>query len=211
MNRSLANVILGGYSITAKEVAEKGEALSHQETDISGAVDAITNARSVIIVPGYGLAVASAQYAIADLVKTLTSRDIKVRSAGSHTLLLTQLCEALMFSYWSAGLQVCWGTVCIRLSMLWLEALQFCSCSMLHPIFCVEAWTLLYQSCSWSTSSRIRLLPLACLSLQQLSSKDLSISTTASYHLHIISLGPPTSFVGVFQPFGLHVHIRFHA
>lgn len=79
MNRSLANVILGGYSITAKEVAEKGEALSHQETDISGAVDAITNARSVIIVPGYGLAVASAQYAIADLVKTLTSRDIKVR------------------------------------------------------------------------------------------------------------------------------------
>ena len=85
MNRSLANVILGGYSITAKEVAEKGEAQSHQETDISGAVDAITNARSVIIVPGYGLAVASAQYAIADLVKTLTSRDIKVRSAGSHT------------------------------------------------------------------------------------------------------------------------------
>ncbi len=79
MNRSLANVILGGYSITAKEVAEKGEAQSHQETDISGAVDAITNARSVIIVPGYGLAVASAQYAIADLVKTLTSKDIKVR------------------------------------------------------------------------------------------------------------------------------------
>jgi NAD/NADP transhydrogenase beta subunit len=85
MNRSLANVILGGYSITAKEVAEKGEAQSHQETDISGAVDAITNARSVIIVPGYGLAVASAQYAIADLVKTLTSKDIKVRSACSHT------------------------------------------------------------------------------------------------------------------------------
>ena len=80
MNRSLANVILGGYTITAKEVEEKGEALQHQETDINGAVDSITNARSVIIVPGYGLAVASAQYAIADLVKTLTSKDIKIRS-----------------------------------------------------------------------------------------------------------------------------------
>lgn len=79
MNRSLANVILGGYSITRKEVEEQGEALEHQTTDIAGAVDAITNARSVIIVPGYGLAVASAQYAIADLVKTLTSKDIKVR------------------------------------------------------------------------------------------------------------------------------------
>ncbi len=89
MNRSLANVILGGYSITAKEVAEKGEALSHQETDVNGAVDAITNARSVIIVPGYGLAVASAQYAIADLVKTLTSKDIKVRSADATELLFS--------------------------------------------------------------------------------------------------------------------------
>lgn len=82
MNRSLANVILGGYSITRKEVAEQAEALEHQTTDIAGAADAITNARSVIIVPGYGLAVASAQYAIADLVKTLTSKDIKVRLAA---------------------------------------------------------------------------------------------------------------------------------
>ena len=86
MNRSLANVILGGYSITAKEVEEKGEALSHQETDIAGAVDAITSARSIIIVPGYGLAVASAQYAIADLVKTLTSKDVKVRWGSYDTV-----------------------------------------------------------------------------------------------------------------------------
>lgn len=88
MNRSLANVILGGYSITRKEVEEQGEALEHQETDINGAVDAITNARSVIIVPGYGLAVASAQYAIADLVKTLTSKDIKVRWAACLLFIL---------------------------------------------------------------------------------------------------------------------------
>ena len=64
MNRSLGNVILGGYA------AAKGKA---------AAVEAITNARDVIIVPGYGLAVAGAQYDIAELVKTLKSHDIKVR------------------------------------------------------------------------------------------------------------------------------------
>ena len=93
MNRSLANVILGGYSITRKEVEEQGEALEHQTTDIAGAVDAITNARSVIIVPGYGLAVASAQYAIADLVKTLTSKDIKVRLAAVAACCECTLCR----------------------------------------------------------------------------------------------------------------------
>ena len=98
MNRSLANVILGGYAITKKEVEEKGEALSHQETDVHGAVDAITNARSVIIVPGYGLAVASAQYAIADLVKTLTSKDIKVRSAHAFAAHASASCTRLMHS-----------------------------------------------------------------------------------------------------------------
>ena len=94
MNRSLANVILGGYSITRKEVEEQGEALEHQTTDIAGAVDAITNARSVIIVPGYGLAVASAQYAIADLVKTLTSKDIKVRLAAVTAVTAVTACCA---------------------------------------------------------------------------------------------------------------------
>ena len=96
MNRSLANVILGGYSITAKEVEEKGEALQHQETDIAGAVDSVTNARSVIIVPGYGLAVASAQYAIAELVKTLTSKGIKVRWV---LMLLTALLRSVKKLY----------------------------------------------------------------------------------------------------------------
>ena len=96
MNRSLANVILGGYSITRKEVEEQGEALEHQTTDIAGAVDAITNARSVIIVPGYGLAVASAQYAIADLVKTLTSKDIKVRSAAATACCVGRPCVGFM-------------------------------------------------------------------------------------------------------------------
>ena len=49
MNRSLANVILGGYSTTVTAQV-KGEALQHQEVDVAGAVDALTNARSIIIV-----------------------------------------------------------------------------------------------------------------------------------------------------------------
>merc|ERR1719378_279587 len=80
MNRSLANVILGGYGTSS---TGSGEAMKitgvHTETDIDGTVDMLTNAQSVIIVPGYGLAVAKAQYAIADMVKMLTDKGIKTR------------------------------------------------------------------------------------------------------------------------------------
>eukprot|EP01026_Neomeris_dumetosa_P046652 TRINITY_DN3975_c0_g1_i3.p2 TRINITY_DN3975_c0_g1~~TRINITY_DN3975_c0_g1_i3.p2 ORF type:complete len:234 (-),score=43.44 TRINITY_DN3975_c0_g1_i3:294-995(-) len=77
MNRSLTNVILGGYGTS------KGKAMeitgTHQETDIPAAVESMTTARNVIIVPGYGLAVANAQYAIADLVKALREHNIDVK------------------------------------------------------------------------------------------------------------------------------------
>lgn len=76
MNRSLANVILGGYGTSAKAAKVEG---THQEIDVPGAVESLTNAGNVIIVPGYGLAVANAQYAISDLVKTLRAKGINVR------------------------------------------------------------------------------------------------------------------------------------
>jgi len=76
MNRSLANVILGGYGTSVKASTIQG---THQEIDVSGAVEALTSANSVIIVPGYGLAVANAQYAISDIVRTLKSKGINVR------------------------------------------------------------------------------------------------------------------------------------
>ncbi|KAL4423593.1 hypothetical protein ABPG77_004633 [Micractinium sp. CCAP 211/92] len=78
MNRSLANVILGGYSSGAKGPAAKIEG-THTEIDVPGAAEAITNAKRVLIVPGYGLAVANAQYAIADLVKGLKKKGIEVK------------------------------------------------------------------------------------------------------------------------------------
>jgi NAD(P) transhydrogenase len=91
MNRSLPNVIFGGYGTSATQKKKSGEeggadaaeSLVHQETDVMGAVDALTQAKKVLIVPGYGLAVANAQYAIADLVKTLKGKGIEV-TFGIH-------------------------------------------------------------------------------------------------------------------------------
>lgn len=75
MNRSLSNVVLGGYGIsTKKKDVGDGPALEHSEVDVGTVADALTMAKKVTIVPGYGLAVANAQYAIADMVKTLRTK-----------------------------------------------------------------------------------------------------------------------------------------
>lgn len=82
MNRSLPSVIFGGYDVVAPSVTagdKNAPVLVHQEVDVPGAADALTMAKRVLIVPGYGLAVANAQYAIADLVKTLKSKGIEVK------------------------------------------------------------------------------------------------------------------------------------
>lgn len=82
MNRSLANVILGGYQTAAPKpgadtaVAEK---LPHVEVDVPATAEALTMAKSVVIVPGYGLAVANAQYAIAELCALLKKEGVAVR------------------------------------------------------------------------------------------------------------------------------------
>jgi H+-translocating NAD(P) transhydrogenase len=86
MNRSLANVILGGVDNVAKPKSSKvdvdADELVHVEVDTSHVADALTSARKVTIVPGYGLAVASAQYAVADMVKTLREKgNVDVRFA----------------------------------------------------------------------------------------------------------------------------------
>jgi H+-translocating NAD(P) transhydrogenase len=79
MNRSLANVILGGYQSTAVVTSGKTEKLPHTEIDIPGTAEALTTAKEVVIVPGYGLAVANAQYAIAELCATLKREGVNVR------------------------------------------------------------------------------------------------------------------------------------
>ena len=82
MNRSFFNVILGGFGGDGGAVAAGEQA---QRPVKSGSADDATfimaNAESVIIVPGYGLAVARAQHALKELVEKLTHKGVAVRYA----------------------------------------------------------------------------------------------------------------------------------
>jgi NAD(P) transhydrogenase len=82
MNRSLANVILGGYATAVpSSAAATGEKLSHVETDVASVAEALLSAKRVIIAPGYGLAVARAQYAVAEMVASLRAKGVDVQFA----------------------------------------------------------------------------------------------------------------------------------
>jgi NAD(P) transhydrogenase subunit beta len=82
MNRSFFNVILGGFGGAPAEAATGGGA---QRTVKSGSPDDVAfllgNAETVIIVPGYGLAVARAQHALKELTEKLTHKGITVKYA----------------------------------------------------------------------------------------------------------------------------------
>ncbi|XP_008288239.1 NAD(P) transhydrogenase, mitochondrial-like, partial [Stegastes partitus] len=80
MNRSLANVILGGYGTSSTGTGKPMEITgTHTEVNVDQTVDMIKESQSVIIVPGYGLCAAKAQYPIAELVKMLKEAGKKVR------------------------------------------------------------------------------------------------------------------------------------
>jgi NAD(P) transhydrogenase subunit beta len=82
MNRSFFNVILGGFGGESGAVAVGS---SEQRPVKSGSPDyaafMLTNAETVIIVPGYGLAVARAQHALKELTEKLTHKGITVKYA----------------------------------------------------------------------------------------------------------------------------------
>ncbi len=83
MNRSFFNVILGGFGGQAGGGAAAGD--GQQRSVKSGSPDdaafLMTNAESVTIVPGYGLAVARAQHALKELAEKLTERGVTVKYA----------------------------------------------------------------------------------------------------------------------------------
>jgi len=79
MNRSLTNVLFGG--ITTAPASEYKIEGSITQTNVEDTAEMLTNAESVIIVVGYGMAVAKAQYAISDITQMLRSKGIKVRFA----------------------------------------------------------------------------------------------------------------------------------
>ena len=82
MNRSFFNVILGGFGAT--EQSSTSGSKEQKPVKSGNAEDAaflMKNASSVIIVPGYGMAVAQAQHALREMVDTLKKNDIKVSYA----------------------------------------------------------------------------------------------------------------------------------
>ncbi len=82
MNRSFFNVILGGFGgAAAAETAGDGVQKTYRSGSADDAGFLMGNADSVIIVPGYGLAVARAQHAINEMSKILTEKGVKVRYA----------------------------------------------------------------------------------------------------------------------------------
>jgi NAD(P) transhydrogenase subunit beta len=78
MNRSFISVIAGGFGIEAPSGTEQdyGE---HREVTVEEASELLRDARSVIITPGYGMAVAQAQHGVAELTTKLRERGVQVR------------------------------------------------------------------------------------------------------------------------------------
>jgi len=84
MNRSLFHVLLGGFGSDASSNAGGAATVGDRPVNSGAAEDAaflLKNARSVIIIPGYGLAVARAQHALKELVEALQKQGVKVRFA----------------------------------------------------------------------------------------------------------------------------------
>jgi NAD(P) transhydrogenase subunit beta len=77
MNRKFVSVILGGFGGTGAPAAEiSGEMVA---IDVDGVAAALNDAESIIIVPGYGMAVAQAQMAVSELVRKLRAAGKQVR------------------------------------------------------------------------------------------------------------------------------------
>ncbi len=82
MNRSFFNVILGGWGATDQEVGSQSkEQKPVKNGNADDAAFLMKNASSVIIVPGYGMAVAQAQHALREMVDALKKNGVKVSYA----------------------------------------------------------------------------------------------------------------------------------
>ncbi len=83
MNRSILNVVFGGFGTEGGKAPAPGEGPQGEllELDASEVAHRLCDAKNVVIVPGYGMAVARAQGAVNELVRALTDRKVRVRFA----------------------------------------------------------------------------------------------------------------------------------
>ncbi len=84
MNRSIWNVVFGGFGADAGAKPSAGAAAvtgTVTEATVDQVADLLRQSRSVIIVPGYGMAVARAQHSVRDLTNELAKRGVKARYA----------------------------------------------------------------------------------------------------------------------------------
>jgi NAD(P) transhydrogenase subunit beta len=78
MNRSFISVIAGGFGIEP-ELADDRDYGDHREITAEAVAELLSSAQSVIITPGYGMAVAQAQYGVAELTRKLRNQGVNVR------------------------------------------------------------------------------------------------------------------------------------
>jgi NAD(P) transhydrogenase subunit beta len=79
MNRSFVSVIAGGFGSDGAVSDSDVDYGDHRETNPAEVAELLRNASSVVITPGYGMAVAQAQYPVADLTSKLRERGVEVR------------------------------------------------------------------------------------------------------------------------------------
>ncbi|CAG9415964.1 NAD(P) transhydrogenase subunit beta [Providencia alcalifaciens] len=79
MNRSFFSVIAGGFGTDGSSTGSEEEMSEYRETTAEEVAEMLKNSTSVIITPGYGLAVAQAQYPVHDITAKLRERGINVR------------------------------------------------------------------------------------------------------------------------------------
>lgn len=79
MNRKFLSVIAGGFGQDGGKPAGDVDYGDHRETNASEVADLLVHAKSVVITPGYGMAVAQAQYPVAELTSKLREKGVNVR------------------------------------------------------------------------------------------------------------------------------------
>ena len=77
MNRDIMNVIFGGMNVAVKKEGST-EVKEHTETNAEGAAGDLCASKQVMIVPGYGMAVARCQNSVASIASMLRAKEIDI-------------------------------------------------------------------------------------------------------------------------------------